>query len=82
MNNILKHADAAHVWFRYTCGEEAITLTIIDDGLGFDQKDIPAGHLGLGIMAERAKSVQAELNVISRPGEGTTLRLVWRFDRN
>ncbi len=82
LNNIFKHAEATRVWFRYTCGEEAITLTIIDDGLGFDQKDIPPGHMGLGIMSERAKSIQADLNVVSRPGEGTTLRLVWRFDRN
>jgi signal transduction histidine kinase len=82
LNNILKHADATQVWFRYTCGEEAITLTIIDDGLGFDPQNGSAGHLGLGIMAERAQSIHAELDLISRPGEGTTLRLVWHFSEN
>jgi signal transduction histidine kinase len=82
LNNILKHADASQVWFRFGCDTEAVTLSISDDGQGFRQEDVPAGHLGLGIMAERAESIGAVLTLASRPGEGTTLRLVWQPAEN
>jgi len=82
LNNIFKHAEATKVWFRFSCSEAVVALTVSDDGLGFVQDDVPAGHLGLGIMHERAESIGADLSLVSQPGEGTTLRLVWHFSRN
>jgi signal transduction histidine kinase len=32
---------------------------------------VPAGHMGLGTMGQRARMLQAEYSVDSRPGEGT-----------
>jgi two-component system nitrate/nitrite sensor histidine kinase NarX len=52
-------------------------MTIQDDGLGFDLASIPAGHLGVGIMAERAEDVCAALDVWSAPGEGTRITVTW-----
>ena len=82
LNNVVKHAEPSQVWFRFECQVDLVTLTISDDGQGFDQKDVPAGHLGLGIMSERAEAIGADLTLVSQPGEGTTLRLVWQFDQN
>jgi signal transduction histidine kinase len=82
LNNIFKHADASQVWFRFDCGAEGVALSISDDGQGFRQEDVPAGHMGLGIMAERADSIGADLTLVSQPGEGTTLRLVWQPEEN
>ncbi|MCB2214278.1 GAF domain-containing protein [bacterium] len=82
LNNIFKHADASKVWFRFDCSVTGVTLSISDDGQGFRQEDIPAGHMGLGIMAERAETIGADLTLVSQPGEGTTLRLVWQPDEN
>ena len=82
LNNIFKHADASQVWFRFTCSEQEITLSISDDGQGFAKKDVPAGHLGLEIMSERAETIGAELTLVSYPNEGTTLRLNWKSAGN
>ena len=81
-NNIFKHADATRVWFRFFCDDHAVTLTISDNGQGFDPEDIPAGHFGLEIMTERAESIGANLTLVSQPDEGTTLRLVWNFNED
>ena len=82
LNNIFKHADASQVWFRFTCSEQEITLSISDDGQGFAKKDVPPGHLGLEIMSERAETIGAELTLVSYPNEGTTLRLNWKSAGN
>jgi two-component system nitrate/nitrite sensor histidine kinase NarX len=52
-------------------------MTIEDDGLGFDLAAIPAGHLGVGIMAERAESAGAAIDIRSAPGEGTRITVTW-----
>ncbi len=78
LNNVTKHADASQVWLRFACDADAATLTITDDGLGFDPEAVPPGHLGLAIMQERAESIGGKLTLVSQTGEGTTLRLDWR----
>ena len=82
LNNIFKHAEASRVWFRFHCTVDGVTLTVSDDGLGFSQDDIPAGHLGLRIMTERAETIGADLTLVSNLGEGTTLRVVWKPAEN
>ena len=53
------------------------TLTVQDDGRGFDPATVPSGHMGLHIMSERLERVAGTLSVESRPGEGTTIRAAW-----
>ena len=79
LNNIFKHADANRVCFCFNCMQETVLLTIQDNGQGFNREDVPAGHLGLGIMTERAEAIGAELSLESNPGAGTLLRLEWYF---
>ena len=40
--------------------------------------DVRSGRLGLGIMAERAESIGARLEVRSAPGRGTVVHVVWQ----
>ena len=54
---------------------ENIELRIQDNGGGFDPNAVPAGHLGLIIMRERAEAVGAKLEINAVPGRGTDLRL-------
>jgi len=82
LNNIAKHADASQVWFRFNCDKDSATLTLTDNGRGFKRDLVPTGRLGLGIMQERAEGIGAELSLVSQPGEGTTLRLTWRTNRD
>jgi signal transduction histidine kinase len=78
LSNVVKHAQArnATVDLRYL-PDGGLTLCIDDDGHGFDAGSIPAGHLGVSIMRERATSVGATLDVDSRPGHGTHVSIGW-----
>jgi signal transduction histidine kinase len=74
LGNIAKHTQATEVEITLTSGEY-IELRIHDNGGGFDPNTVPAGHLGLIIMRERAEAVGAKLEINTVPGRGTDLRL-------
>jgi nitrate/nitrite-specific signal transduction histidine kinase len=81
LNNVAKHSAAgqAEVSLRgvQDGGRDALELMVRDDGGGFDVAEAGAGRLGLCIMAERAESIDARLEIDSRRGEGTCVRVVW-----
>jgi signal transduction histidine kinase len=81
LNNAAKHAEASQVDVLFQCEENRATLSIRDDGRGFDVGNIPPGHLGLGIMEERASAIGAALEIVSAPGEGTTVYVDWMKDK-
>ncbi|HEX9091950.1 MAG TPA: GAF domain-containing sensor histidine kinase, partial [Anaerolineales bacterium] len=56
----------------------SVFLSIRDDGRGFDPSKIPHGHLGLGIMQERAQAIGAILTIESQPGHGTLITVLWK----
>jgi two-component system nitrate/nitrite sensor histidine kinase NarX len=62
---------------RFQCEVGRATLSIGDDGQGFDVDNIPPGHFGVGIMRERAAAVGAELGIESEIGGGTQVTVVW-----
>ena len=78
LSNIRKHARATHVKFRLVKQDGSFTMTIQDNGQGFDTENIgePSGsHVGLHIMQERAKRIRAVLKIYSQPQQGTTVSL-------
>ena len=78
LSNIRKHAQAHHVVVELD-NRHDFTLRIRDDGVGFDTgrlKNISEAHVGLGIMQERARRINAVLSVESQPNQGTTVTLV------
>jgi signal transduction histidine kinase len=74
--NAAKHARAAQVTLRMFSQGPAVVLEIIDDGEGFVPDGEFPGRLGLRSMRERATGVGGRLEVLSRPGSGTTVRAV------
>jgi two-component system sensor histidine kinase UhpB len=54
-----------------------IELTVTDDGRGFDLEAVRRDGSGLGLvsMEERAHVVGGDLQIITRPGQGTTIRV-------
>lgn len=77
LSNIRKHALAHNVTVSID-NRQDFTLIIRDDGVGFDPAhlDTLSGeHVGMGIMRERAQRIHAELEVSSKPDEGTTVTL-------
>ena len=51
---------------------DAVTLTVHDDGRGFDMSDQLWG-MGLHSMRERADSLGGKFELESKPGEGTRI---------
>jgi hypothetical protein len=52
---------------------DRVTLTVTDDGVGFDPGARPVvGHVGLATIYGRARAAGGSSTVISAPGEGTT----------
>lgn len=77
LNNAAKHSEAQQIQVKFTCIATTAVLQITDDGKGFDIATNPAGHFGLENMRERAVAIGAELELSSRPGEGTDIRMTW-----
>lgn len=77
VTNVVRHAKAKTLTVNLESTEEKVTLTIHDDGVGFDvgRRD-KSNHYGLEGMQERAQLVGGELTVTSKLGEGTTVKLV------
>jgi hypothetical protein len=74
MNNIARHADAAHAIIIWSGERDWIVLHIEDDGRGFDPQQVSRGY-GLCNMDRRARLLGGTLETHSRPGGGTTLDL-------
>ena len=79
-NNIARHARATQVSARLQYLPDRVTLTVQDDGIGFDPSSVPAERMGLRIMRERAEGLDAVLTIESSPGEGTRLVASWPTD--
>ncbi len=78
LNNVVRHAQADEVMLSLRRRGGGIELSVRDDGQGFSRRDIPAGHLGLSTMRERAKGIGAAFRVESEPGKGTAMTVFWR----
>lgn len=79
VNNALKHAQASRLTIALQEQHNELTLTVADDGRGFDyaqaQQSEQSG-LGLKSLAARASLLDAAFRVESRPGQGTQLHIV------
>lgn len=73
LHNIVKHARARNVRMLLRRTGASLTLTISDDGMGFDPDAEYKGHLGLKSMRERAGKVGVTLGIDSAPGRGSTV---------
>ena len=76
LNNVAKHAQASQVQLLVDAEENHMTLTVRDDGKGFDSSAIEARatRLGMTTMQERVIAAGGSLEIESEPGKGTTLK--------
>ena len=75
LTNVARHSQAMQAWVGLTRDGGAVSLTVRDNGCGFEPAANDGGGAGLRGMRERAVLVGASLDVESRPGHGTTVRL-------
>jgi two-component system sensor histidine kinase UhpB len=75
LDNVAMHSAAEHAMVKIARENGRISVSVEDDGRGFDVEEALAGDaLGLFEMRERAAAAGATLDVESRPGEGTRVR--------
>ena len=73
-NNLVKYSAANKALFAIKEEKNNLTMTIQDNGKGFDVKK-PSGGNGLKNMKKRAIEIGAKLLIESHPGNGTTIQL-------
>jgi two-component system nitrate/nitrite sensor histidine kinase NarX len=76
LGNIRKHANASQVIIRGNVNNGEALLEVCDNGIGFEPGQISmAARYGLVGMRERADLIGAEFQIVSKPGNGTIIRL-------
>jgi signal transduction histidine kinase len=74
LSNVRRHASATQAKIDLTMNDGALTMTIADNGRGFDERVLPSlepAHFGLSTMQERAEEIGGHLELCSTPGQGT-----------
>lgn len=81
MSNAVRHSGARHIVLELGVREDGrLRLAVSDDGKGLDSSaaDALSGrNFGLLTMRERARASGGELAIVSMPGNGTTIEVVW-----
>jgi two-component system nitrate/nitrite sensor histidine kinase NarX len=78
LSNVIRHADASQAWVRLGLRGDLVEVEIADDGRGMGGGDGGVRHYGHTIMRERAQTLGGDLEVETRPAQGTCLRLRFR----
>ena len=75
--NIAKHAQARHAWLRIDQRGAQVDVTVEDDGAGPAGAKAPASpsHFGMDVMRQRAERLGGGLEISTRDGGGTRMRL-------
>ena len=80
LGNAAKHAHAKRITVRLTRSADDVSLTVLDDGAGFDPGNLgTSGGLGLVMMRERATQLNGTFHFESAPRRGTTITVVIPF---
>ena len=80
LGNAAKHAAAGRITVRLIRSRSVVSLTVSDDGGGFDRSRLASGGgLGLVMMRERASQLNGTFEFDSAPGRGTTITVTIPF---
>lgn len=80
LNNVAKHARASQAKVQLTFYPAQVSMTVRDDGIGFDIKEILSGegrHAGWGLLGiqERTLLLGGHYQIDSKPGQGTCIQV-------
>jgi len=79
LENVVRHAQARNLHLSLSDDSSGLSLSIRDDEVGFDPQAVQGnGHFGLAGMRERAAVAGATLEIASKPGQGTSIQLVFK----
>ncbi len=72
LHNAIKYSEASEIVLRIQVINKHLTLTLTDNGKGFDWSQIRSGQ-GIKNMQLRAERLKGTLNIHSQKGNGTTI---------
>jgi signal transduction histidine kinase len=74
LSNAIRYSQSADIYLEMEILPEVIKGTVKDSGVGFNKEDISTkGFYGIFGMEERIKFVKGKLDIISKPGQGTSV---------
>lgn len=75
LNNAVKHSKAKNIHIHINYQPSHCSITIADDGEGFNANLLEATQTGIGLknMQNRANLIHANFSIESAPGKGTTV---------
>jgi signal transduction histidine kinase len=74
LTNVVKHAHASSIDIEVRCADDAVDVSVADDGIGFDAEAVAANGFGLAGMRERVELAGGELSVLPGADAGTVVR--------
>ena len=76
--NVVRHSEATIVEVQVFGEENGVSITISDNGKGFDVSSAYGKGIGLHSMRERMEALGGELRVDSEPGQGTRISAIYK----
>lgn len=73
VTNATKHGKSNNIWVEVEWCAKNVSITVKDNGIGFDKKLVRERSFGLLGMQERIDLLKGEMIVKSSPGNGTTM---------
>lgn len=79
VNNSVKHSGAKNIDLQLVQDDKYVTLTVSDDGCGFDEKTVTKG-LGLESIRNRVASCNGKIDIAASPDKGTETTIELRVE--
>ncbi|MBK9990493.1 MAG: sensor histidine kinase [Verrucomicrobia bacterium] len=76
MTNAVRYSKAERIRVELACNEDLVSLSVIDNGIGFQIDSAPTygmGHFGLRSIRTRAGKIGGDLKIHSEPNHGTSV---------
>lgn len=73
LQNTIKHASATEVLVQLSMHDTTLSITVEDNGIGFDTESTAGNGVGLQLIKSRVKELNGQLNISSATGKGTSV---------
>ncbi|POY36757.1 hypothetical protein C3K47_10390 [Solitalea longa] len=81
VNNVIKHSEAKEAIVQISCHDELLSITVEDDGKGFNQNGTSKNGIGLSSLHSRVESFNGSMKIDSEEKKGTTIYLEFDIAR-
>lgn len=81
VNNIIKHSRATSALVQLSQHGQLLTITVEDNGVGFDQQSTGKNGMGLSSLQSRIRALNGSLEIDAAKGQGTTAYIEFDTER-